>query len=521
MKKCMKKIIAGLLAALLIFLGLNGYSYAAGNIAENANVKVFVSGQQVNFSSAPITVNGQILLNGKELLVKLGIPNDNKHIQLDKNQKNLIINTGKKQIKMTVNSTKATVGKSSSVLNAAPVFYKNIYYIPAKSAAQLLDMKYAWDEDEKSVYIQKLNDYNKVKAVLDKAVAASGAANKYIVEYSMESVLDDREYPVTDKVSATGKVDKKKKIMYASGDIDDFSGGNAGTVIYLYDNSAYTRNAGEEYWKKNLFTKQEYQEHLSFFDISKFKVSEALYCGLTFQENQNNKAILLKGNVYLHEVEEDIGLLDPEDTYLEISINKSNYLINSIERSFNKYVYIEDIADFHYSVRETLIYKNYNGDFTVEIPDESKMEFEDDDDSQNSGATITLDKSEQSRINNLSAKAEKIPVDGAWENPYNLDSTEAIMFVIIKNKSDFDTFTGLSEGAKKVFINQIVQDNYGDYIGCQTVYGKVVYNGKAYAGITTGYGKEPESVTLEKYSFGTSVTVVIQDKRNNTYTEYK
>ena len=372
MKKCIKKIIAGLLSALVIGLGFNVYSYAAGNIAESANVKVFVSGQQVSFSSTPITVNGQILLSSKELLAKLGIPNDNKHIQLDKNKKNLIISNGKKQIKMTVNSTKATVGKSSSTLNTAPVFYKNIYYIPAKSAAQLLDMKYAWDEYEKSVYIQKLNDYNKVKAALDKAVAASGAADKYQVEYSAESVSDYKDYPVTSKSSTLSKVDKKKLIMTINGNNEDSFNGSGTREYYLYNNYLYSKYSFKDQWEKEFISEQEYKEWILNYDISKFKISDILYCGLSIHENKNDNKIQLKGNVYLH-VNKANFEFEPVDTYLEISINKSNYLIKSITHTYSEYQDSDYFGRYLYSSSATYRYLDYNGRFVVETPDESKI----------------------------------------------------------------------------------------------------------------------------------------------------
>ncbi|EMS73689.1 copper amine oxidase N-terminal domain-containing protein [Ruminiclostridium cellobioparum] len=377
MKKCMKKIIAGLLSALLICLGVNSYSYAAVNIAESANVKVFVGGQRVRFSSNPIAVNGQILLNGKELLVKLGIPNDNKHIQLDKNQKNLIINTGKKQIKMTVDSTRAAVGKSSGVLNAAPVLYKNIYYIPAKSTAQLLDMKYAWDAEQKSVYIQKSSDYNRVKAVLDKAVAASKAAGRYEVEYSKESISDYGDYPVTGKASTVSKVDKEKMIMTIKGNGRDSANGSDTGIseYYLYNNYIYSKNFFKDRWEKKLISEQEYRYWILNYDAGSFEISDILYCGLTIQENKKDNTILLKGNAFLHANKEDYEF-EPVDTYLEISINKNNHLINRITLTHSEYLDSDYFGRYLYSSSETYEYRNYNGNFAVETPDESQMEVE-------------------------------------------------------------------------------------------------------------------------------------------------
>lgn len=49
----------------------------------------------------------------------------------------------------------------------------------------------------------------------------------------------------------------------------------------------------------------------------------------------------------------------------------------------------------------------------------------------------------------------------------------------------------------------------------------VVYESKMYAGIITGYNTAPENTTLENYPDGEPVTVVLQDKDTNSYTDYQ
>jgi len=132
-----------------------------------------------------------------------------------------------------------------------------------------------------------------------------------------------------------------------------------------------------------------------------------------------------------------------------------------------------------------------------------------------------LSNDEESKIGDLSSSINKVAVNGAWKHPYNLDVTQAIMFIVIKNQNDFDTFSNLSDNAKKVFINQIVQDNYGEYIGCESVYGLVYFKGKIYTGIITGYNTASENVKLEKYDQGFDITIIVQDKKNNSYKNYE
>lgn len=517
----MKRFMQILILTVGIITVFTNVSLAASKVEENATIKVFVSGKQVKFNSVPITINGELLLNANELLASLGIPNDSKHIIVDKSKKNLIIKNGKTSIKMTTNSTKVTVDKSSKLLNSAPIVYRNKYYIPVKSTVQLLDKKFAWDYEQKSIYIQKTSDYNKVKSILDKAIATTKATGKYIVDHSHDSVSYYKDDPWTSKHESLGKVDKDKMIMTINGKSEDSHSEPGTRQYYIYNNNLYTKYSYKEKWKKELLSKKDYKEWILNYDVSKFKISDILYCGLTIQENTKENSIILKGDVYLHINKREYDF-EPIDTYLEFSINKSNNLISKITHNYNEYSNSNYFGRYLYNSKETYEYKDYNGDFIVETPDESKMEFEDPKGKSDiNGTPIELSNDEQSKIDALSSSVKKVAVDGAWKHPYNIGITQAIMFIVVKNQSDFDTFTKLSDDAKKVFINQIVQDNYGDYLGCETVYGMIYYNGKVYTDIITGYNTAPENVKLEKNDEGFDITIILQDKKNNTYKEYE
>lgn len=73
MRKFVRYLLLIAVVASLIFTNI---SFAATKVVEDPIVKTFVSGKQVKFNSVPITVNGEILLNAHELLVKLGVPNE-------------------------------------------------------------------------------------------------------------------------------------------------------------------------------------------------------------------------------------------------------------------------------------------------------------------------------------------------------------------------------------------------------------------------------------------------------------
>jgi hypothetical protein len=518
----MKRYFGCLLVIMAIVCVFINVSFAAGKIVESPAIKTFISGKQVKFSSAAVTVNGEVLLNYKDLLVKLGIPNDTKHIILDKSKKNLTIVNGKTKIIMTANAAKAKVNNAAKTLNTAPVLYKNQYYIPVKATVQLLGKKYAWDDTEKSIYIQNTSDYNKVKAILDKAVKSTVAVNRYIVETSLDSSSKSSGDTFISKIKTVSKIDKKNMQMTIDSKFQDAVSGDETGFYYIYNGYLYSKYSFSDKWEKQLLTKEDYEDMIKQFDISEFEITDTLYCGLTIEEKPKENKINLKGNVYLH-IKGDKNDIEPVSTYLEISINKSKGLIIGVTHKHTEYQNYSESEDRSLdSSTESYTFRDFNGNFIIEVPDESKMEFEEE--SEGTGDNyepVDIGQGEQAKLDGLKSKVEKLPVDGAWANPYNLDITEAIMFIVLKNQDDLDTFMELSDDAKKAFINDIIQDNYGDYLGCETVYGFVVYDSKAYASVTTGYETAAEVIELQDYSdTPAEIDVVKQDKKTNTYETY-
>lgn len=291
------------------------------------------------------------------------------------NKKKLIINYGKISIIMTANSNKVTVDKSNKWLNTYPTIYKDKYYIPVKSTVQLLGLKYACDNIEKSVYIQNENEYNKVKSILDKAINTTKAIDKYIVEHSFSYIANYKENPFFVKSSSVSKIDKNKMIMTQKGDSEDSIFGSDKDEYYLFNNYLYSKYSFNEKWNKELLSAKDYEEQIFQYDVSKLDVSEILYCGLIIEESIKDKTIKLKGNVYPF-VNISDSEVEPVDTYIEISINKTNNLINKIIHTYNENVDSSDIGKYLCNINQSYVYKEFNGNFVIETPDEDKMEFE-------------------------------------------------------------------------------------------------------------------------------------------------
>jgi hypothetical protein len=106
------------------------------------------------------------------------------------------------------------------------------------------------------------------------------------------------------------------------------------------------------------------------------------------------------------------------------------------------------------------------------------------------------------KINNAKIEIYKIVVDGLYENDYNLTSHEAIMFLEITTEAGLKAFKALSEADKKSIMNQYVQENWGDVLGVNVCYTKVVYGEEIYAEADTGYQWSDHKLELQYYPDG-------------------
>ena len=100
----------------------------------------------------------------------------------------------------------------------------------------------------------------------------------------------------------------------------------------------------------------------------------------------------------------------------------------------------------------------------------------------------------------LDEKTAVLAVDGLWLNPYLLDSTTGISFIVLKDKEALDLFQTLSYEDQDRYISETVTANFGLLVGCQPVYVHVVYDGKTYYYGEYDYTRntEVEAVCLEK-----------------------
>ncbi len=94
--------------------------------------------------------------------------------------------------------------------------------------------------------------------------------------------------------------------------------------------------------------------------------------------------------------------------------------------------------------------------------------------------TVVTD--EKKIMESLKENLDYCHIDGMIPNPYLMDETEGLAIFVSKSQEDLLDFQSLSDENKIALLNDYVQANWGDFIGCERVCVYFVFNGKRYAG---------------------------------------
>jgi hypothetical protein len=134
----MKKISFVLLICILSF-SFSGFTVEPNvSIQEVPNIKVEIDGNVITYNSPLISVSGRTLLPLRELLVSLGVPNDDAHILWNNEQRSVTINKDSTKVFLKIDDSTAKLNDAEVTLDAKPILYKGKSYIPIRFVAQCL-----------------------------------------------------------------------------------------------------------------------------------------------------------------------------------------------------------------------------------------------------------------------------------------------------------------------------------------------------------------------------------------------
>ena len=379
----MKKVIATVLIAICL-LAYTGVAYAAGTggILEVPDIKIIMDGRITKYADVPIVVNQNTLLPLRELFNNLGVPDEN--IIYDDQKKSVTVTKDQIKLYMEVGSKTALVNDTPVILNTAPVGYaKNQrIYIPFRFAAEALGRKVVWDGSANAILVCDAVKYESIRQLFDKSDIAMDQVSKCMISIKVDGVVKSEQLSAKLGVDADSQIDKVKKAIYTKM-VMDVLGMEMVSDAYYCDNVSYTLNPLNGEWEKVTYLQADYdklfasQGDMNMLDA---QANEPLYAGLEQVPGSSPDEILLQGDVYLSNLLNSVnadkktgskltsGLnADPYTFHMEISMNSSTYLMNSIVMAVGS-EQISNNATVKTDIVVNVEYSNYNGDFQVIVP---------------------------------------------------------------------------------------------------------------------------------------------------------
>lgn len=170
-KSKMKKLIITLVVALVTFSVLSGAVFAAESptITEVPGRKIILEGSPLELKNVPIAIGGRTMLPLRELVVALGVPNDDEHIiykRVSKDEQYVAVIYEQTKIEMTIGKPEAYINGERLELDAAPVIYKNSTYIPLRFVAEALEKKVVWVGESNTVLIIDQENYENISEIM-------------------------------------------------------------------------------------------------------------------------------------------------------------------------------------------------------------------------------------------------------------------------------------------------------------------------------------------------------------------
>lgn len=385
----MKKIGLSIVTLFIFCSVFVSGAFAADAITESPKVKIIIDGQIGKYTDVPIIVNGRTMLPLREVLVNLGVENDDEHIIWDGVKRSVTIKKDSKTIYLEVGNKTASVDGKDITLDVEPMVYakNNRTYIPARFVAESLGKKVIWDGSTTSVLIRDEDKFTEIKSILDKSNAAMEKLEKYKFDMKTEVNSENSGQKSKAFMDTAVHIDIPSKAMYMKMDINmaEFEGVDLNFItVYQKDNVTYTKNfLFGETWIKTPVTEEESLESIKDNDnASIIEVNDVLCAGLVAAEEGNE--LILKGDVYIEELftkglsssaanasgDNSQSAYEFNNFNMLISLDKETYRINYMKILFD--ATLNDITGN--TVNTNMImdmkYSGYDGDFEIVVPEE-------------------------------------------------------------------------------------------------------------------------------------------------------
>lgn len=219
----------------VLIMALSTVSFAE-TVYERPEIEIIVNGKEIEVTNVPIIVNSRTLVPLRNLIVALGVPDNNEAIVWNGDLRTVKVTHEGKVIDLKIDSTEAYVNGVAKYLDSPAIIYQNRTYLPARFVGEALEYTISWDQYTPAVIVNKNTIQNTINDVLSKmnmAVAAqkkcstlttvdlkTGVGNEDLVE-SRVSVIENINIPEQEMGYITiyqDEVSTTKNYKYFKGD---------------------------------------------------------------------------------------------------------------------------------------------------------------------------------------------------------------------------------------------------------------------------------------------------------------
>ncbi|SHJ29200.1 Copper amine oxidase N-terminal domain-containing protein [Dethiosulfatibacter aminovorans DSM 17477] len=381
-------------ATLLLALGcLNITSFADDGliIVESSDLKIVINGEKSDYTDTPLLVNNRTMLPLREVLVNLGVQNDDEHIIWNGEDQSVTIVAEDTTVVLFIGSTTAYVNEEEVVLDVAPILYEKNWrsYIPARFVSEALGKKVAWDGIYRTVLISSNESFNEVYDILLKSGEAMADIKKmkFIMDLDMDMSSSTENAAVT--MDFDGEMDLPNDKSHLNMTMDMTTTGTEMSFPISMAMEYYEEN-DIAYANVNMFgmdtgwTKSDVEDETVYVEadmFGSFGANEVMASGLVVAESDDEGTIVLQGSAIMQALinqsiissmteTEEGATMAVDDFLLEMGIDKTTYEVKYFNFDMTAALTDTDGTTLTMEMSESMTLSDLNGDFEIVIPQE-------------------------------------------------------------------------------------------------------------------------------------------------------
>ena len=400
-------------AAFVLIIILAAVSASAGGaraeVVEAPHVRIVVDGVPGIYTDVPLEINKRILLPFREVLAKLGVPNDSEHIIWNDDEESVTVYFGDDTIKLTVGSNVMTLNGKKLEFDVSPYYYhkNDRTYVPVRAISELLGKVIMWEESTTTVYIRNKANYEETLDLL-KRIRGAKEVTKIKAESNGKVKINiktdngpfsgadaDGALNATMDMSQLVMADLEKGIYHIK-QVTGIEGTSIGTELFMYKDRMFTKVEGSganwtEVTGQGAYDSNSMLEQMNVIEnqMSQRELSDVAM-SLAVSVSQDGSYMLVGEPITISEVNSILDVISailPKEDSADYSMKFNSFLIATIfndklnpvnsgvssnvdfsmkEKTENgRYVTVFINMDMNYSIN----YEQVDSNYTVPVPE--------------------------------------------------------------------------------------------------------------------------------------------------------